>query len=145
MGNALSRITASLIASCGVFSLTRPAHRVSICTFSGVNHLRTSGFLPFIYRNCPLPPTSSGRIKSFFGRVSWAKSINLCQMRALDSIPLARALACFPSVFPVQTAVVYCGVYPIVQRSLGRVLSHTFLLDVPVFTAAFRPFISVRK
>ena len=60
-------------------------------------------------------------------------------------MPLARALACFPSVLPVQTAVVYCGVYPTVQRSRGNVFSHTFLLDVPVLTAAFRPFTSERK
>lgn len=66
-------------------------------------------------------------------------------MRALDSIPLARALAGLPSVLPVQTTVVYCGVYPTVQRSRGSVASQTFLLEVPVFTAAFLPPASARK
>ena len=66
-------------------------------------------------------------------------------MRALDSIPLARALAGLPSVFPVHTTVVYCGVYPTVQRSRGSVASQTFLLDVPVLTAAFRPPTRARK
>lgn len=66
-------------------------------------------------------------------------------MSALDSIPLARELAGFPSVLPVHTAVVYCGVNPIVQRSLGRVFCQTFLLDVPVLTAARRPLARARK
>lgn len=71
--------------------------------------------------------------------------MNFFQISALDSIPLARALAAFPSVLPVHTAVVYCGVYHIVHRSRGSVFSHTFLLDVPVFTAAFLPFTRARK
>lgn len=71
--------------------------------------------------------------------------MNFFQIKALDSIPLARPLAGLPSVLPVHTAVVYCGVYPIVQRSRGSVFSHTFLLEVPVLTAALRLPAKARK
>lgn len=45
----------------------------------------------------------------------------------------------FPFRFHAQTAVVICGVYPTVQRSLGRIFVLVIsLLDVPVFAATGR-------
>ncbi len=61
------------------------------------------------------------------------------QIGAATFSPSAFPFVSRPSTFPAQTAVVICGVNPIVQRSRGRIkVALIVLLLVPVFAPEIR-------